>query len=282
MIKTHAFNLGELPNFTVNATYSEITRAHPENVNNAHIHPECEIYVNLSGNVSFIVEGRIYPIVPGSVIISKPYEYHHCVYHSDEVHKHFWILLSLPATESGRKLFSKFLDRVPGENNLLCFEKSAEKEFFSLCSALSNKSLTVCEKYALTFRLLMMIEGANTVDKPQKSYPQELDTALKYIDKNFKSSSLSLDEIADYSGVSINTLERYFKKFITISPSSYIKKKRLAAAAELLFQQKSVSEASDFSGFSDYSHFISIFKKHFGMTPLQYKKRLEKDITSDI
>ena len=220
--------------------------------------------------------------MPGSIIISKPYEYHHCVYHSDEVHKHFVILLSIPDGDNGKKLFSKFLDRPLGENNSLVLQKNEEKELFSICFSLSEKNLSFSEKYALTFRLLMLIEKSEALYQSQKTYPQELDSAIRYIDKNFKDPTLSIEKIALLSGLSVNTLERYFKKFITISPTSYIKKKRLASAAELLFMGKTVSEASDFSGFSDCSHFISTFKKHFKMTPLQYKKEVKNGKTAYI
>ena len=36
-----------------------------------------------------------------------------------------------------------------------------------------------------------------------------------------------------------------------------------------------VADAAAKSGFSDYSNYIQLFKKQFGMTPLQYKKRFQ-------
>ena len=54
------------------------------------------------------------------------------------------------------------------------------------------------------------------------------------------------------------------------------RKKRLANAARLLAMGASVAEASELSGFPDYSNFISIFKKTYGMTPLEYKKSKQK------
>ena len=61
---------------------------------------------------------------------------------------------------------------------------------------------------------------------------------------------------------------------LNISPSEYIKKKRLANAAKLLSKGYTVSEASSQSGFSDYSNFIALFKKTYGVTPLKYKKNI--------
>ena len=43
---------------------------HP--TDDAHIHDYCEVYFNVSGNVSFAVENKVYPVNTGDIIISKP------------------------------------------------------------------------------------------------------------------------------------------------------------------------------------------------------------------
>ena len=70
-------------------SYLKIDATSPLNHNESHIHKECEVYINLSGDVSFEVENRIYPISRGSVIITRPYEYHHCIYRSNALHEYF-------------------------------------------------------------------------------------------------------------------------------------------------------------------------------------------------
>ena len=59
-----------------------------------HTHNEFELYVNLSGDVSFLVENNLYNLSRGDVIIARPGEYHHCIYRSDAPHKFFWILFN--------------------------------------------------------------------------------------------------------------------------------------------------------------------------------------------
>lgn len=75
--------------FSMQIAYVDIDSHSSLNQFEHHIHPECEIYLNLSGDVSFMVEDRIYPITAGSVIITRPHEYHHCIYHSDKRHRHY-------------------------------------------------------------------------------------------------------------------------------------------------------------------------------------------------
>lgn len=60
---------------------------------------------------------------------------------------------------------------------------------------------------------------------------------------------------------------------LNLSPTEYIKKKRLANVIKLLSTGCTVAEASSQSGFSDYSNFIALFKKIYGTTPLKYKKK---------
>ena len=77
---TNNLFLNTVSGFAVNANKLNITQDSPARYSPAHIHDLCEIYVNLSGNVSFVVERNLYKILPGDIIITKPYEYHHCVY----------------------------------------------------------------------------------------------------------------------------------------------------------------------------------------------------------
>lgn len=98
--------------FEAEISYVSIDPNSSLNINEHHIHDECEIYVNLSGNVSFAVESSVYPVVPGSIIITRPHEFHHCIYHSNEPHRHLCILFSSAGNE---QLFDIFFKRDLGK-----------------------------------------------------------------------------------------------------------------------------------------------------------------------
>ncbi|MBQ3037559.1 MAG: helix-turn-helix transcriptional regulator, partial [Clostridia bacterium] len=103
------------------------------------------------------------------------------------------------------------------------------------------------------------------------NYPTDTYYVINYINSYFR-RDISVHEIAKGAHVSVNTLERHFKRTLNISPYEYIKKKRLANALKLLSNGCTVAEASSQSGFPDYSSFIALFKKTYGITPLRYKK----------
>ena len=257
--------------FDLKVSYVEATNPPPDELHSSHVHPQCEIYINLTGDVSFMVENRIYPVFSGSIILTRPYEYHHCIYHSDALHKHFWILFSSSGNE---KILKRFFDRRVGEKNLLTLSPEKQKELFDLCFRMTEKDLSDTEKYFSFFKLLNLLDGANIPDK-KEIYSKDIDSALEFIDGHL-CESITVMDIAAEAHVSVNTLERHFSESLHMTPSSYLKKKRLSNAAEILYRGGTVMEACQNSGFVDYSSFIATFKKAYGITPLKYKKQVHE------
>ena len=89
------FVMGLVNPFFVNVSKMNVTASNAVRKTTPHIHEYCEIYVNVTGNVSFMIEKNLYSVKSGDIIITKPYEYHHCVYHDDSDHLHFWIMFSV-------------------------------------------------------------------------------------------------------------------------------------------------------------------------------------------
>ena len=247
-----------------------------KNEDGSHVHPECEIYINLSGDVSFMVEHRIYPILPGDVVITRPYEYHHCIYHSDERHRHFWILFSSRGNEG---LLGRFFDRNKGEGNLLTLSTSDREELLELCHREIRGEASESSQYRF-LRMIHLLNRATVVSQRDHSASSVTVKALQYIDENF-TLPITVSEIAAEAHVSVNTLERHFKRWVGASPHSYLKKKRLANAAALLYGGATVTEACQKSGFPDYAGFIALFKKSYGVTPLHYRRGQERSMTAE-
>ena len=114
-----------------------------------------------------------------------------------------------------------------------------------------------------------------SLDKLSDSVPADISRAIAFIGENL-GNVITVSEVAKAAHISVNTLERRFLDILKVTPSGYIKSRRLARAAELLPLCSSVGEVCEKCGFQDYSNFIAIFKKQFGVTPLKFKKMYEK------
>lgn len=95
---------------------------------------------------------------------------------------------------------------------------------------------------------------------------------LNYIDENFR-SDFSLTVLAELAGVSPQHLCRIFKDAMNMRPGEYLTQKRLQESRRLLrISNLPISEIAMQSGFPDAGYFSTVFKKHQGMTPIEYKK----------
>ena len=273
MLEERNMRLDGIAPFGIQIRKVDVFPDDPENTHDHHIHERCEIYVNITGEVSFMVEDKIYPVRSGSVIITRPYEYHHCIYHGNEHHKHLWMLFDGKGNE---ELLPLFYSRNIGENNLIeLSEKQLDKVKELFDSIIHKKQSPACET-ADFLRIITILENADgSLDKLSDSVPADISRAIAFIGENL-GNVITVSEVAKAAHISVNTLERRFLDILKVTPSGYIKSRRLARAAELLPLCSSVGEVCEKCGFQDYSNFIAIFKKQFGVTPLKFKKMYEK------
>ena len=86
------------------------------------------------------------------------------------------------------------------------------------------------------------------------------------------SERLTIDELADYTGVSNSFLSRQFTKEIGVSVSDYIREKKIEIAEDMLKNtDDSIIDIAFKLSFSSQSHFIQTFKSYVGMTPKKYR-----------
>ncbi len=270
---TTKFILPAMSDMSVQVSHICIDMFSSLNQHTSHIHKECEIYLNLSGDVSFEVENRIYPISRGSVIITRPYEYHHCIYHSSAPHEHYWATFS---AEGNEELLNIFFSRQKGRDNLILLDGEACNRSVELFEKVINGSDPLGRRIDLLSVLYLLKSGAKgeAVESVKGMLPDVTD-ALDFMDDNL-SEDITVKDIARAAKVSVNTLERHFKDGLNATPAAMLRKKRLISSLSQLRSGASVAEAAEKSGFSDYSNYIQLFRKQFGMTPLQYKKKAKK------
>ena len=271
-IKNVKFSLPEMSKVDFSISYAEIDARSPYNQNETHIHKECEIYLNLSGNVSFEVENHIYPISRGSVIITRPFEYHHCIYHSNEQHKHFWITFSAKEED----ILKMFFSREKGENNLIILNEEQLKECCLVLNDLLKNETDLLSRrigFLQLLRILKSGKGENSIGDIEKM-PQDVLLAFEFMNDHL-AEAFDVKTLSAACNVSVNTLERHFNETLGVTPFVMLRKKRLIASMEYLRNGQTVTEAALKSEFSDYSNYIQLFRKQFGFTPLQYKKKIE-------
>ena len=87
-------------------------------------------------------------------------------------------------------------------------------------------------------------------------------------------ATLSLDALAGRSGMSPRNFIRRFKAATGSLPGAYVQMLRMSAAKELLEAgATSIQAVCAKTGYADIVFFRSLFKRHTGMTPAEYRRR---------
>lgn len=102
----------------------------------------------------------------------------------------------------------------------------------------------------------------------------EVHSCMQFISTHINEPIHTADVVA-HSGLSRSGLFRKFQQELGVNIGSYLMQCRLREAESLLrYTEKSLGEISSYLCFSSQSHFQNAFKKHRGMTPLEYRTKL--------
>lgn len=105
-------------------------------------------------------------------------------------------------------------------------------------------------------------------------YSPQVRDCVSYIRSNLR-EKLSVSAIADVMHFSESYIAHKFKDEVGTSINQFVIAERIREAECLLVGTQTISEIAGDLGFASQSHFTETFKKHTGMTPLQFKKQLK-------
>lgn len=107
-----------------------------------------------------------------------------------------------------------------------------------------------------------------------EDYIKRVNKILTYIDENLD-NKLSLETISSIAFYSPYHLHRLFKAITNETLNAYITRKRIEKSASLLIHRKelTVTELAMQYGFSNNSSFTRSFKKYYGISPSEFRKK---------
>mgnify|MGYP001164627824 CR=1 FL=1 len=118
-------------------------------------------------------------------------------------------------------------------------------------------------------------QSARIADKRSPRNKRVVDEAIRFIGEEYADSGLNLQLIADRAGVSTAYMSKMFREVMGKPITQYISEFRLEAARQYMIRhpEAKIAAVAENCGFSDYPYFSKIFKKHYGVSPLEYKEK---------
>jgi len=97
----------------------------------------------------------------------------------------------------------------------------------------------------------------------------------EYINRHLQ-DKINLQELADYVYLNKTYMCTIFKQETQMTIWNYIVAERMRQARDLLLNESlKIYEVAQRVGYEDVDHFTTLFKKHYGLSPLEYKRRLK-------
>ncbi len=245
-----------------------------------HLHNYHELYFLLSGARQYFIEHTIYNVEPGELVI-VPKNHLHCttkhlsagydrylIYCSDEFIKP---VKALSASDEFDKIFN---------SGCISFSVSQSEKIKSLIISMEQelKSNDSYSRLIVAGKLNEIISYTLRHGKP-KLYESEktalrIQKVARYISENY-TEAITLKDAAQRAYMDSSYFSRQFKKLTGLGFIEYLTEIRIKKATELVDNTTlSVNQIAEQCGFSSANYFRDVFRKHYNISPLEYRKKV--------
>lgn len=256
--------------------------------NHYHSHAYPEIAYILSGTGRYLVDGIIYDVKQGDLLICNPGVMHQSIVTNPadptlefvagitDIH-----LLGMPENAI----------EIPGGGHILSLSSESKREISRCCYEIIEENTStqpgryylvqaqMMKMLILIFRAIAGTTEPESVGMAFESYSKSyvVKKIVQYLKDNY-SQHISLDQIAHNMYLSPVYISKIFKEKTGDSPINYLINLRLSKARELLVESKdSIKMIAASVGYDDVYHFSKLFKKRYGISPLNFRKTLREE-----
>ena len=273
-----------MPKTEYNSTYFKITHTieqtppHSTIPYNYYDDTYC-ITILLRGEGTCSVEGNVYEIKDGDLMILSPDEIRSFNFDDNGYHERLSVYFSdsvlLPLFEYDLPLMNIFRNRSLGLGNKYSFGEYKTKQVISILDQLKEfvqketDSINIAKLHTLIFQLLFWIYESHNLKKLHEMSSVS-DSAIFniccYI-KNNLDKELSYNTLQKLFLVSRYQLTEVFVRNMGMPLTEYIIRKRLNRTIFLVREGAGIEESAYNAGFHTYSHFYKEFVKYYKKSP---------------
>ena len=99
----------------------------------------------------------------------------------------------------------------------------------------------------------------------------------QFVENHYGQESFSLQDAADFAGLSVQYLSKLFKKEMGITFVDYVTSVRMRKALEFMRDDElKIYEIAEKVGYATQHYFSNVFKKSMGVSPAEYRKTMRR------
>lgn len=256
----------------------EITKNPDKNMFSTHFHEFIEVIYFISGNASYIVDGKKYKLRPNDIVLAKPLQYHYIEIEEDEPYERYDILIS------EKLLPSDFLKKMPTTFEYFSAENNDILNIFNKFDTFTREFEAqdlkqILHSLAVELMYVISLQSRNTTIEHPTKHNSIIEKAIHYINKNLTTIS-SVDEICNHLFLSKSHFHHLFLEIMHTSPMNFVRSKRLILAKLKIENGEKPTKIYSDCGFLDYTTFYRAYKQQFGYKPAEYNRQNKNKIQS--
>ena len=257
--------------------------------NKNHTHDNTELLFVLSGTLRESVDGTLYDLAEGDIVMINQGIWHHCVSVSQDVPT---ILFFLGFTDYHFKGMEPNCFTFPENRAVVHTDGLVRQDLSNLCLRMLSERYSnqagqyfMQKSYLIQLLLILIrqfqkpdIHAASSLpfETHHKSYV--VSNIRQYLSDHY-SDHISLDLIARNMYLSSAYISKIFKEETGEAPINYLIKIRLEQARKRLIAEplQSVKSIAAAVGYDDVYYFSKLFKKYYGVSPQNYREKMMHD-----
>lgn len=269
---------------------SRVVRDFKFTMSDVHIHyNDYEVYYLLEGERCYFIGTKIYHLKQGSLVFVRRNVIHKTALSREAHHDRILLEISRSYLESVFAITGELTlhDFFQDDCIILSLESEEQSFITELLLALGRELGTKNSGFRLLAKSLVaelfiyakrMENKTNPSASSRTDDPRhrQIEQIACYIAENC-CSPLSLNSIAEQFYMNKCYLSRIFKEITGFTVNGYLHARRIQKARSLLIQNSmNISEVSEAAGYENLTYFERVFKKHTGMSPLEYRRQYGK------
>jgi AraC-like DNA-binding protein len=239
-----------------------------------------EITYLCKGTLTFFADNQTHHLAGGDAYISFPDEPHHTGAVPISLNEMYWVQLDVTADKFlflGKEWKKKLISDLKKVNPRLVSTNTGEmqklmKDFFRLTYNQNGGAERFHAASVLIYFLNQLIAYSK---KQEKVVSKDIQAAVDYIQGNIY-ETISLDSLAEVSGLSLSRFKQKFCQQLGFTPREYINFQKVETSKTLLENGKNVTDTAIELGFSTSNYFSSVFKRFTTLSPSDYLKASRK------
>ena len=250
-----------------------------------HWHTELEFVYIESGTVTFWIGEKQFTLTEGNGVFINSKILHRFYSPTDAIIPNFLCMPSFIAPQDSF-IYQKYVQPIVTSSlafqvlhgdvrwqaealssikQIIAVQNHASSRELATASLLQKLWLELYENADITYAKCPMQDSASSQAR--------LQLMMQYIHQNYPQDIL-LGDIAGCAGVSKSTVLNLFHRYLHLTPICYLINYRLNEAALLLSKtEKKIATVSSETGFHNVDYFCRLFKKHYHLTPTEYRKK---------